>query len=476
MREEGSVKLRKQKKDDIISKKRTLFDPNNDTSPPITHTNGDTFQPPIIGIDESSITSEVIKGIFQRENEDVVLSSAQQVRKILSKEPQPPIDEVIASGAVPIFVELLDKDDNIDIQFEVAWILTNIASGTTEQTKVIVDHGAIPKFVRLLNSNDARVREQAVWAIGNIIGDGPDLRDLVVRHGFVPALLKQITPDISLSFLRNITWVIVNLCRSKEPPPSEALVAELIPALLYLVTHQDSSILIDTLWAISYISENGVNYGQLLIDAQLAKKIAPYICHEDVKIQTAVIRTLGSLSTGSDEQTQYVVDAGSLKYLREQLTKTSHQDKTVKESLWFLSNIAAGSVEQIQEIFDNKLLPIIIHYLDKGDFVLQREAAWSVYNISTSGSISQIKEMFDQEVIPPLCNLLNADDPAISHIVLDTFYNILKGFGDESDVVTFAIESCGGLDKIELLQSSSNVEIYELTVKIIEQYFNPENS
>lgn len=80
--------------------------------------------------------------------------------------------------------------------------------------------------------------------LGNIIGDGPQLRDYVIGLNVVPRLLLFISPTVPITFMRNVTWVIVNLCRNKDPPPAQHVIDELLPALNYLINNKDINVIL----------------------------------------------------------------------------------------------------------------------------------------------------------------------------------------------------------------------------------------
>jgi importin subunit alpha-4/3 len=60
--------------------------------------------------------------------------------------------------------------------------------------------------------------------------------------------------------------------------------------------------------------------------------LVPLLGHQDVKVVTAALRAVGNIVTGTDDQTQTVLDNGSLKYFHALLNHPKLKINKVKLS------------------------------------------------------------------------------------------------------------------------------------------------
>ena len=508
-----------------------------------------------------------VKGCFG-DNEYVQVQCCSSICKLLGREKDPPIDQAVKTDVVPRLVEFLTNEKNPKLQYEAAWVLTNIASGEALHTQVVVQHGAIPHLIKLMLSNNRDVAEQAVWALGNIVVDSTHYRDIILSQGGLTNLrqlqnrcfgvlnetaiqnvctFEQLLEDeccqAEIALLRMMAWALSNFFVGS--PQTDIKYAQSgIEALTFMLTIPDSEILENAGRGFSYLTYrdaddniNGDNIKNDIINnnkkreqgagngdadehveregevsnekkelerqregevegdgkkerekdgnirsyndkIEFMKKTGALLrliqcLGYDKKIkgvfrvQIAALRALGRIASGDDKVTQYLVDLGicdsllPLLDLREYRNDNKYDNKLLKDTCWVISNITAGTHEQMDRVIRANLFPSLINVLDKVPFNVRKEALWALCNATCGASKNQIRYLVDCGVIHSMMNLLECNDSEILLTVMKGLNHILECGEDvknaenssiEENEFKCYVESGHGLDKVRCIQ------------------------
>jgi len=404
------------------------------------------------------------------------------VRRLLSREEGPTVQPIIDANLVPRMIEFMQREDEPQLQIEAAWVLTNVSSGTTAQTQIVIDRGAIPWFTKILRSKDPNLSEQALWALANISGDSPVHRDIVLKHGALYPLMKIVDgPDVSKNMKNKGTWAISNLCRGR-PEPEVAYVRAAIPTLFNAIHQQDDrEVLTDATWALSFLSDDESSLGIIMgCPNAIPDLVAIMSMKEQIAILMPCLRTLGNICTGNDYQTDMVIECPG--FLENLYNLMENERVSVRrESLWIMSNITAGTGSQITKFFASfpfveRLVSCIQN--DPSDDV-RAEGLWVFSNALISGNTDIFETLWDAKVLDCFVLILQTMDKApMLKASLDGIYSMLKTgaegmffeHGKEENIVLVELEKAGALERLEALQDFDDEDVYETAEKIINEF------
>ena len=478
-RETQKIGIRKEKRDENLQKRRNLsMHDTSEVSPPVSaweensNTSSTDSTPAHYKFTEADIP-DMVQGLRSTDIEIAVVN-LRGFRRLLSSERNPPVQQCIDCGAVALFVQMLQRADSRDLQFEAAWALTNIAS--SDRTRVVVEQGAVPHLVALLLNKDADIRDQSAWCLGNIAGDSAQLRDVVLAQpGVVQNILQNLAQPANLPLLRNCTWTLSNFCRGK-PQPAMSLLAPALPMLAHLLANShDQDTTVDACWALSYLSDGDNDRIMAVVEQGVVPTLVSMLRSDKTLEITPALRTIGNICSGNDKCTQAIVDAD---FLTAAVWLLQNPKKSIrKETCWALSNIAAGSVEQLQRLMQcpNLCTGILEALSQASEWDVRKEAAWIVSNVATSSQPGHLAALVSAGVVEPLCDLLTQGDAKIILVALEALEAILKlGASSGSSAYARMISDCQGVDRMENLQEHKNNEVYQKVVQLLETYFGAE--
>ncbi|CAK4066260.1 unnamed protein product [Aphanomyces euteiches] len=360
------------------------------------------------------------------EDEEVQLEAAKKLRLLLSSERDLLIRQMLDKNWTPRLIKWLRLRERPTLQVEALWALTNIAAGATDNTSVLLQNGVIPTLVSLLDSSNDEVLEQSVWVLGNLAGEGSQTRDLVLSAGALAPLITNLrkTPPEKLSLLRILTWTLSNLCDGQPRPVFDINIV--LPSLSKMLSSADTEVLSHVCWAFSHLCDGPSTHIQAVVDSEVCLRLVELLGHNSWRVTKPALRAIGNIVCAEDDHdyTQHIIECGAVPSLRKLIAHSNREIQ--KEACWTLSNIAAGTVDQIQCVLDSGCIPSLMGLAssETTDAEVRSEACWVVLNATSCGSDSQIEYLVNEGCIQILGNLL--EETSMVMMALEGLERILQ--------------------------------------------------
>ncbi|KAL3804824.1 hypothetical protein HJC23_006596 [Cyclotella cryptica] len=365
--------------------------------------------------------------------------------------------------AVPIAISLLSSPDRAVME-QSTWILGSIASGGLETMSP-------PSLTCVANAAATAMRsgsENVSVAIpASSGGDDEDVkesnsggsrkeksgtltaRDAILAAGTLPALLECLDRNPHNIELHRIgVWCLSSLIEGRYSSSGsggnsaasagerkfygeEIDVLALLPTLRRLLHMEDWEVLTYACWTLSHVCDgpasniNAVLYsenpskkkGSTYFDPErgLVPRLIELLMHPYPKVVKPALRTIGNVVCAecTDSQhscipdyTEVILDLNAVPYLRDLVC---HENREIqKESCWTLSNIAAGTISQIQAVIDSGVIPPLVELVSdpSTDKEVRSEACWVVLNATSCGSDEQIETLVEEGCVNVLGVLL----------------------------------------------------------------------
>ena len=325
-----------------------------------------------------------------------------------SKANSPPIAEIISSKLFLLLIELknqipLDEKSILNI----LWIVTNMATGAKSDIDYVIENKGIDFLLCYIPNDNKEIVHQTVWGLANIAGESPYYRDLILNYNVLVPILDYFQQEMDLPIIKTMVWFVCNICRG-HPLVNYQLIKPVVDYLEHLLKFcGDVDILLDFLWAISYISEINTEALEDLANSGLINNLVQNYFNtieSNNKLVIPFLRILANMVAGEETSTWFVINLGILDKIFLFFDKNASNIR--KETAFLFSNIAAGTHFQIQSILNiNGFLEKIKNIFLLDEMKVKKECVWILTNLLTSNYLLADSKIKEAEIMTQFVNI-----------------------------------------------------------------------
>ncbi|XP_046442133.1 importin subunit alpha-8-like [Daphnia pulex] len=175
---------------------------------------------------------------------------------------------------------MLDHNEDAVIKGALFAITTIYSVENPDWITAVINAGAIPRLMLLLDSPHAVVTVKASYTVVNIGTEEPEIRDKLIEQGLIKKLLNLIKANISSTYC---------VCSHG-----------FFPDLAHLINNNDEKILSGACWALFWLTDDPNKRMQEVVNAGVIPRLASLLNHNEKDVIDPTLKIIGKIVKGSD--------------------------------------------------------------------------------------------------------------------------------------------------------------------------------
>jgi hypothetical protein len=487
-RHETSVAIRKQQRGESLKQLRAT----PDTPIPSTRTSESIHALPtwVQQIQHATVQTTP----YTEEEIQTLLHALIGIRVLVTTESNPPVDELYTSGALPILIALAVRFKTSEVVLmNIAWIFANAASASSPHIETLREMGGIEFLVAVLDTSYVSVHDYALWALGNIVGDGVVYRQyLTTQTPLLPQILRIVSMHTSpiekvdvRTLYKTCAWVMSNFCRGT--PSVDITVAPILVSILQSLLQgasSSASVVANVSTCISLLAEgSGCEWIDAIAHTSLVQTIVQPVLDtvepSDSNIYLPVLRCIGNLMTGTNAAANAILADGRVYTLFAQALSSSNIH-VVKECIWACSNVLAGDRVQVEYMrLEKRAFHQLMQRVQRtSNMDIQFDCMYCILNIvsHTETTMEQVQWVVEEGGLHLLATTLGKKEAGVKmvQVGLDILDAILaRGEGDENMYATW-MEEIGILRILDEKSLSTSPLVSQKATRVLDTFFSKE--
>ncbi|CAD8124361.1 unnamed protein product [Paramecium sonneborni] len=213
---------------------------------------------------------------------------------------------------IPLLFHVIEYGSTNLIKIEAAQIISILAGGRSEITRIIMENGILQLSLSALDSNQSELVMLIITILGKLAGETVKYRDLILQV----CSMEKIISKMECKYKSTYIWCLANLSIGRPSPkfdkikPAFEIFANVI---LEEFNQQNLKMINDAIWALGYMIDGEPNRIAALIESGVVPQLINLLPMGNF---VSILRIFECIFYGTEDQIKYLLECGFIAHIR----------------------------------------------------------------------------------------------------------------------------------------------------------------